>query len=72
MSGMSRKQFVSIANIFQEYNPTGEWLDSTYYGDKKAGALMSELIAYFKTQNDMFDEVKFAQACIPKNLLLRG
>ena len=63
---MHRKQFQAMAKIFSTYNPARENLTSLYYGDKEVGALMCELIKYFKTENSNFDETKFAQACIPK------
>jgi len=63
---MHRKQFQAIAQIFSDYNLAGEWLTPLYYGDKEVGALMTDLIKYFKTQNPRFDEDKFAKACIPK------
>ena len=63
---MHRKQYQAMAQIFAGYNSEGEQLNSLYYGDRKVGALMADLIKYFKTQNPRFDESKFAKACIPK------
>jgi len=62
---MHRKQYQAMAQIFAGYNSEGEQLTSLYYGDREVGALMTDLIKYFKIENPHFDEVKFAKACIP-------
>lgn len=63
---MNRKEYQAIAQIFAGYNSEGEQLTSVYYGDRKVGALMTDLIKYFKAENPSFNEDKFAKACIPK------
>ena len=63
---MNRKQYQAVAKIFMGYNVWDEQITSTYYGDTAVGALMADLVKYFKDENPNFDEAKFAKACIKK------
>ena len=60
---LHRKQYKEIAQIFASYNVKGEELTDLYYGDEKIGALMTDLIKYFKADNPNFNVIKFEKAC---------